>query len=120
MAWLLEFRLLGPVEAVIDGRPVALLAAKPRAFWPSYCSIETASFPSGGWSKTCGARAAGNGDEGAPGLRLAAAKGAGGGSAADEAAGLLAESRRGRGLGKRSAFRPDPPIGASPRHPHGR
>ncbi len=55
MAWLLEFRLLGPVEAVIDGRPVALLAAKPRAFWPSYCSIETASFPSGGWSKTCGA-----------------------------------------------------------------
>jgi len=31
MAWLLEFRLLGPVEAVIDGRPVALPAAKPRA-----------------------------------------------------------------------------------------
>jgi len=31
MAWLLEFRLLGPVEAVVDGRPVALPAAKPRA-----------------------------------------------------------------------------------------
>src|SRR3982751_1714406 len=31
MAWLLEFRLLGPVEAVIDGRPVPLPAAKPRA-----------------------------------------------------------------------------------------
>ncbi|TML46889.1 MAG: AfsR/SARP family transcriptional regulator [Actinobacteria bacterium] len=31
MAWLLEFRLLGPVEAVIDGRPVRLPAAKPRA-----------------------------------------------------------------------------------------
>jgi DNA-binding SARP family transcriptional activator len=31
MAWLLEFRLLGPVEAVIDGRPVAMPAAKPRA-----------------------------------------------------------------------------------------
>src|SRR5437763_6753201 len=31
MAWLLEFRLLGPVEAVIDGQPVALAAAKPRA-----------------------------------------------------------------------------------------
>src|SRR3989454_4568113 len=31
MAWLLEFRLLGPVEAVIDGQPVALPAAKPRA-----------------------------------------------------------------------------------------
>src|SRR3954470_16930872 len=31
MAWLLEFRLLGPVEAVIDGRPGALPAAKPRA-----------------------------------------------------------------------------------------
>src|SRR5947209_15474 len=31
MAWLLEFRLLGPVEAVVDGRPVALAAAKPRA-----------------------------------------------------------------------------------------
>src|SRR5438132_11263892 len=31
VAWLLEFRLLGPVEAVIDGRPVALPAAKPRA-----------------------------------------------------------------------------------------
>src|SRR5206468_875259 len=31
MAWLLEFRLLGPVEAVVDGQPVALAAAKPRA-----------------------------------------------------------------------------------------
>src|SRR5207237_312939 len=31
MAWLLEVRLLGPVEAVIDGRPVRLPAAKPRA-----------------------------------------------------------------------------------------
>src|SRR3954462_12071875 len=31
MAWLLEFRLLGPVEAGIDRRPVALPAAKPRA-----------------------------------------------------------------------------------------
>src|SRR5205085_2540851 len=31
MAWLLEFRLLGPVEPVIDGRPVRLPAAKPRA-----------------------------------------------------------------------------------------
>src|SRR5438477_3742515 len=31
MAWLLEFRLLGPVEAVIDGRPVRLPAAQPRA-----------------------------------------------------------------------------------------
>ncbi|HEY5661168.1 MAG TPA: AfsR/SARP family transcriptional regulator [Gaiellaceae bacterium] len=26
-----EFRLLGPLEAVVDGRPVALAAAKPRA-----------------------------------------------------------------------------------------
>src|SRR2546429_201797 len=31
MAWLLEFRLVGPVEAVVGGRPVALPAAKPRA-----------------------------------------------------------------------------------------
>jgi DNA-binding SARP family transcriptional activator len=31
MAWLLEFRLLGPVEAVVEGRPVPLPAAKPRA-----------------------------------------------------------------------------------------
>jgi DNA-binding SARP family transcriptional activator len=31
MAWLLEFRLLGPVEAVVDGQPAALPAAKPRA-----------------------------------------------------------------------------------------
>jgi DNA-binding SARP family transcriptional activator len=31
MAWLLEFRLLGPVEVVTDGRPVSLPAAKPRA-----------------------------------------------------------------------------------------
>jgi DNA-binding SARP family transcriptional activator len=28
---LLEFRVLGPVEAIVDGRPVALPAAKPRA-----------------------------------------------------------------------------------------
>jgi DNA-binding SARP family transcriptional activator len=28
---LLEFRVLGPVEVVVDGRPVALPAAKPRA-----------------------------------------------------------------------------------------
>jgi DNA-binding SARP family transcriptional activator len=26
-----EFRLLGPVEAVVDGTPVQLAAAKPRA-----------------------------------------------------------------------------------------
>jgi DNA-binding SARP family transcriptional activator len=31
MAWLLEVRLLGPVEVVADGRPVPLPAAKPRA-----------------------------------------------------------------------------------------
>src|SRR5438045_1328071 len=31
MAWLQEFRLLGPVEAVVEGRPVPLPAAKPRA-----------------------------------------------------------------------------------------
>jgi DNA-binding SARP family transcriptional activator len=31
MAWLLELRLLGPVEVVADGRPVPLPAAKPRA-----------------------------------------------------------------------------------------
>src|SRR5256885_6414539 len=31
MAWLLEFRLLGPVEALVDGQPVPLPAAKPRA-----------------------------------------------------------------------------------------
>ena len=28
---MLEFRVLGPVEAVVDGRPVPLAAAKPRA-----------------------------------------------------------------------------------------
>jgi DNA-binding SARP family transcriptional activator len=31
MASVVEFRVLGPVEAVVDGRPVALPAAKPRA-----------------------------------------------------------------------------------------
>src|SRR5947208_2462373 len=31
MAWLLEFRVLGPVEVVVDGRPISLPAAKPRA-----------------------------------------------------------------------------------------
>ena len=28
---LIEFRVLGPVEAAVDGRPVPLAAAKPRA-----------------------------------------------------------------------------------------
>src|SRR2546430_1804819 len=31
MASVLEFRVLGPVEAVVEGRPVPLPAAKPRA-----------------------------------------------------------------------------------------
>jgi DNA-binding SARP family transcriptional activator len=31
IAWMLEFRVLGPVEATADGTPVALAAAKPRA-----------------------------------------------------------------------------------------
>jgi DNA-binding SARP family transcriptional activator len=31
IAWLVEFRVLGPVEAVAEGRPVPLPAAKPRA-----------------------------------------------------------------------------------------
>ena len=31
MAFVAEFRLLGPVEAVVEGEPVALPAAKPRA-----------------------------------------------------------------------------------------
>ena len=31
MAWLVEFRVLGPVEATVEGRPVRLPAAKPRA-----------------------------------------------------------------------------------------
>src|SRR2546423_10308858 len=31
MAWWREVRLLGPVEAGVDGRPVELPAAKPRA-----------------------------------------------------------------------------------------
>ncbi|TML50297.1 MAG: hypothetical protein E6G23_01550 [Actinobacteria bacterium] len=31
IAWLVEFRVLGPVEVVVDGRPISLPAAKPRA-----------------------------------------------------------------------------------------
>lgn len=30
-AWLSDYRVLGPVEAIVDGRPVRLPAAKPRA-----------------------------------------------------------------------------------------
>ena len=76
----MDLRVLGPVEASVDGRPVVARrrASRARCWRCSRCTPARRSRPSALIDGLWGEAAAGDGEQDGAGLRVAAAQGAGG------------------------------------------
>ena len=97
----MEFRILGPLEVIADGRPSNSAGRSSARYWLCCCCMRTGRLQRSADRGAVGGRAAGNGPEGAPGPRSQLREAARPGASGDEAAGLPAPGRAGRARPRR-------------------